>query len=169
MDVPLQLFSWPDESGSLHEFLDIRSGLPWDTSALYTSGVVSLLSDEPLVVGDFDLDGELSAADIDRLSERVRHAVFDEKFDLNADARLDEQDREFWIESLAATRPGDVDFDGSVDFADFLRLSRGFGTSHAGWSDGDFDGNGIVEFGDFLSLSGNFGDTRERQRGRSRT
>ena len=48
---------------------------------------------------------------------------------------------------------GDADNSGSVDFADFLALSAGFGSSSATWQSGDFDGNRVVEFADFLILS----------------
>jgi|GEM_PF-4737294 len=57
-------------------------------------------------------------------------------------------------------QPGDVDGNGSVDFADFLVLSDNFGQEvDKAWADGDFDGNGVVDFTDFLALSVNFGTT----------
>jgi hypothetical protein len=46
---------------------------------------------------------------------------------------------------------GDTNFDGQVEFGDFLTLSDNFGMS-GGWADGDFDGNGQVDFPDFLAL-----------------
>jgi hypothetical protein len=159
IDVPLQLFVWPEALGTTQEFLEIQSGLSWDTSSLYSTGVVSLLSVEPRFLGDFNLDGNLTATDIDRLSQVVRNNLFDAKFDLNLDAIVDQEDRQFWIESLARTQSGDVDLDGVVGFTDFLALSRRFGDSHLGWSDGDLDGDGTVEFPDFLILANNFGKT----------
>ena len=53
---------------------------------------------------------------------------------------------------------GDTDFNGAVDFADFLSLSSGFG-GEGTWEQGDFDCSGDVAFADFLALSGNFGTT----------
>ena len=54
---------------------------------------------------------------------------------------------------------GDLNSDGTVDFADFLVMSENFG--HSGdASVGDIDGNGQVGFEDFLQLSMNFGNTR---------
>ena len=58
-----------------------------------------------------------------------------------------------WYESRLI---GDVDDDGKVAFADFLRLANNFGRLDAVWEDGDFDGNGSVDFSDFLMLSNNF-------------
>lgn len=55
--------------------------------------------------------------------------------------------------------PGDINTDGSVDFADFLTLSSNFGKSNAVAADGDIDGDGTVGFADFLALSANFGDS----------
>ena len=52
---------------------------------------------------------------------------------------------------------GDLDANGSVEFADFLMLSANFGNSVADHTFGDIDCNGRVEFADFLVLSANFG------------
>ena len=54
--------------------------------------------------------------------------------------------------------PGDADFDGKVQFSDFLALSRNF-DQPGDWWEGDFDGSGMVEFADFLLLSRNFGQS----------
>lgn len=53
---------------------------------------------------------------------------------------------------------GDLDGNGTVEFADFLTLSANFGNAGT-HSDGDIDCNGTVEFADFLTLSANFGNT----------
>ena len=55
--------------------------------------------------------------------------------------------------------PGDVDGNGSVDFADFLILSSNFSMTVSEGTLGDLDSDGQVAFGDFLILSGNFGKT----------
>lgn len=59
-------------------------------------------------------------------------------------------------QSQALHLAGDTNFDGQVDFADFLILSGAFGTQGT-WDVGDFDGDGLVGFSDFLLLSANFG------------
>jgi hypothetical protein len=53
---------------------------------------------------------------------------------------------------------GDIDGNGTVEFADFLALSANFGTGSTA-AEGDIDCNGAVEFADFLVLSANFGQT----------
>jgi hypothetical protein len=52
--------------------------------------------------------------------------------------------------------PGDADFDGSVQFPDFVALADSFGQPGA-WSQGDFDCTGDVQFPDFVILADNFG------------
>ena len=54
---------------------------------------------------------------------------------------------------------GDLDLNGQVEFADFLKLADSFGDSTKGgiYANGDLDLNGEIEFADFLQLSGNFG------------
>ena len=54
---------------------------------------------------------------------------------------------------------GDLDGNGTVEFADFLTLSANFGAAAADQTAGDVDCNGTVEFADFLVLSANFGTT----------
>lgn len=54
---------------------------------------------------------------------------------------------------------GDLDGNGTVEFADFLALSANFGNEVADHTAGDIDCNGTVEFADFLALSANFGNT----------
>lgn len=64
------------------------------------------------------------------------------------------------LEALESCNPesgGDLDSNGSVEFADFLILSANFGTSVADHTQGDIDCNGGVEFADFLVMSANFG------------
>ena len=54
---------------------------------------------------------------------------------------------------------GDLDGNGTVEFADFLTLSANFGTDVDSHTLGDIDCSGSVDFADFLALSANFGST----------
>jgi hypothetical protein len=65
-----------------------------------------------------------------------------------------------WItERLEEDRlPGDTNFDGRVDVADYLALKRGAHTSDpVAWESGDFNGNGSVDYYDAHALTTNFG------------
>jgi hypothetical protein len=54
---------------------------------------------------------------------------------------------------------GDVNGNGTVDFADFLILSANFGNAATDHTTGDVDCGGEVDFSDFLIVSANFGST----------
>jgi hypothetical protein len=111
-----------------------------------------------LIVGDFDADGLVSAADIDFLAAAVRAGDNEPKFDLTGDGLVDQTDHTYWVEQARETRLGDADLNGAVEFADFTALAEHFGQS-GGWADGDFDGDGFVSFADFVLLIDNFGKT----------
>ena len=106
------------------------------------------------LLGDFNNNGLLDAADIDLLSDGV--GGLDVVLDLNSDGIVSDLDRSVWVEDLSGTFFGDADLNQSVNFSDFLALSQSYG-SEAGWADGDFDGSGDVGFSDFLLLAANFG------------
>ena len=63
------------------------------------------------------------------------------------------------IDDLRAMRlPGDANFDGAVNLADFNALAANFGAqSGATWQQGDFNFNGAVNLEDFNLLAANFG------------
>lgn len=104
----------------------------------------------------------MEIGDIDALAEQIQGEGLAE-FDLNSDGVVDSLDQQTLVEDYLGTLLGDADLDGSVQFADFLALSEGFG-QEGGWEQGDFDSNGMVEFQDFLLLSQNFGQpTAESQ------
>ena len=67
---------------------------------------------------------------------------------------------EFFPQLFSGCNPntlGDLDGNGTVNFADFLTLSGNFGKNVASHAQGDIDCDGKVSFADFLALSGNFG------------
>ena len=92
---------------------------------------------------------------MDALSFFIRSGLGDEQYDLNGDGSVDGEDHAAWF-TLTGTIPGDIDFDGAVAFADFLRLSDNFGQP-GNYCQGDLTGDRLVSFADFLLLSANFG------------
>ena len=77
--------------------------------------------------------------------------------DLNGDGDVNSQDVDHWLSEFANTKRGDLDLNGRVDFADFLKLSGSYGLLTARHRDGDLTGDEWVDFDDFLILSANFG------------
>lgn len=104
--------------------------------------------------GDVNRDGKRNGLDVTAI--RTSEGVLEE-FDLNADEVVDERDVQHLVEDIGGTRLGDADFDGRVDFIDFLALANNFGKQDSVWDEGDFDGDGTVGFDDFLMLAQNFG------------
>ena len=47
---------------------------------------------------------------------------------------------------------GDTDFNGRVNFDDYVRIDNGFNNHLTGWMNGDFDGNGQVNFDDYVLI-----------------
>jgi autotransporter-associated beta strand protein len=47
---------------------------------------------------------------------------------------------------------GDTDFNGKVNFDDYVRTDNGFNNHLTGWLNGDFDGNGQVNFDDYVLI-----------------
>jgi hypothetical protein len=47
---------------------------------------------------------------------------------------------------------GDTDFNGKVNFDDYVRTDSGFNNHRTGWTNGDFDGNGQVNFDDYVLI-----------------
>ena len=109
------------------------------------------------LLGDLTGDGVLNVQDANVLCGAIAQADTAQQFDLNDDGLVSSDD----IAQLLSTvdrMPGDFDFDGEVQFTDFLILADHFGQM-ADWSQGDLDCDGEVQFGDFLVLSDQFGKT----------
>jgi hypothetical protein len=47
---------------------------------------------------------------------------------------------------------GDTDFNGKVNFDDYVKTDNGFNNHLSGWLNGDFDGNGVVNFDDYVLI-----------------
>jgi hypothetical protein len=47
---------------------------------------------------------------------------------------------------------GDTDFNGKVNFDDYVRTDNGFNNHLTGWLNGDFNGNGQVNFDDYVLI-----------------
>ena len=108
-------------------------------------------------LGDLDLDGVTNEEDIDAFYAGLRDGEMDDELDFDDDGEVNSGDATTLVVDYLGTNFGDANLDRSIDFADFLALSRNFGQA-GGWADGDFDGDGSIGFQDFLQLSRNFGE-----------
>jgi hypothetical protein len=145
------------ESTYWYQWLDEPAG-NWGVNTL--AGTPKLSYDEfvarnafvPGIPGDFDLDSDVDADDIDLLFNNFGNA----SYDLTADGVTNNLDAFHLIRVILGTEYGDADLDGDVDVDDFNRLALGYGTS-AGWAGGDFTGNDIVDGSDLDTLTQYFG------------
>lgn len=110
----------------------------------------------PSIDADFNDDGLINAADIDKLYAEIRNMTHLAEFDITGDGSVNSSDVAQLVEGVLTTQFGDANLDGSVDDIDFQLLASQFGTK-ASWSGGDFNGDGIVSFGDFVLLTNSFG------------
>lgn len=82
--------------------------------------------------------------------------------DCNGDGVVDQQDLDCAcaaglseVLGVLEVPRGDLDLDGSVQFGDFLILSRNFGTEGS-YAEGDVDCSGDIAFADFVFLANNY-------------
>lgn len=114
------------------------------------------------LIGDINLDGKIDQGDADFLVGGISDTGFNCHLDLNRDGEVSQLDLETLLGN-AGSLLGDTNFDGAVDFIDFLTVADRFGDTADGWREGDFDGDGMIAFSDFLVLSDFFGQSFERQ------
>jgi hypothetical protein len=98
---------------------------------------------------DFNRSGKCDASDIDLLSAEMALGTNKAFFNLDAtDAVVNSADHRAWID-LAGVLPGDANFDGTVDAADFDAWSTHRFLPQVGWAAGDFNGDGVADVSDF--------------------
>ena len=104
--------------------------------------------------GDFDNDGVLTAADIDRLSTAIRDSSTDSAFDLTGDGTVDLADHSRWVTDLKHTWTGDANLDGEFNSGDLIlvfQAARYEVGENAGWSEGDWTADGRFDTSDLIA------------------
>lgn len=108
------------------------------------------------VLGDFNSDGNVDAADIDLMTAELGKAAPNLAFDLNGDSLVDSSDRRSLIVDIQNTYLGDSNLDGEFNSSDFVQVF-GAGEYEDGvagnstWATGDWDGNFEFDSGDFVA------------------
>jgi hypothetical protein len=69
-----------------------------------------------------------------------------------ATANFDGQPTDTTAVLVKYTYYGDTDFNGKVNFDDYVRADAGFNNHRTGWMNGDFDLNGSVNFDDYVLI-----------------
>lgn len=103
--------------------------------------------------GDYNRDFDFDSEDMELICSGIREGNTDYDYDQNG--AIDSDDLDAFLKANGSLM-ADFDFNGLVEFADFLILSASFGKQDAAYGDGDVTCNGAVGFDDFLILSANF-------------
>ncbi|MCA9148972.1 MAG: hypothetical protein KDA92_06735, partial [Planctomycetales bacterium] len=111
----------------------------------YSSDTVTLaFAANPILLGDFNRDGELTTTDIDMLSHVLVMSTGGNQYDVNRDGIVDLDDHAHWVHELKHTWLGDANLDGEFNTADFVSAFSLGGyeqDTYAGWADGDWNGD----------------------------
>ena len=102
--------------------------------------------EEQFLFGDFDLDGQISANDLDLLAVAMNSDEYDAAFDLDRDGQIGIGDRSRWIDTVGGSYFGDSNLDGEFGTADLVQVLQGglyedAVSGNATWETGDWDGN----------------------------
>ena len=125
------------------------------------------MTGEP-IPGDFDLDGDVDADDIDFYSEILgQPASFNPRLDLDNDGTITLADHDFHVNGFVQTDDsigtliGDINLDGSVDVLGdaFILIGNLDTTGPTGYARGDLNADGRINvtLGDAFLLIGNLG------------
>jgi hypothetical protein len=125
-------------------------------------------------LGDFDLDGDIDADDIDALGAAIAASSTDLTFDVDGDGDVDSDDFAFHVQNLVdtaltyevdgewfmtGTQFGDFNLDGEVGILDLGLLGDSYNTT-SGWATGDANGDGTTGILDLGLLGDNYGFDR---------
>ena len=110
----------------------------------------------PQLIGDFDSNQVVDAADIDRLYLEIRQGSSDVDFDLDESGTVDQNDADYLIETVLGTTFGDSNLDGVFDSKDIIDVfSAGEYQDdlslNSSWVTGDWNGDGEFDSNDIIA------------------
>jgi hypothetical protein len=156
---------WQDKfsTGPVPNLADpVTIGVAYSAHAALPIGLHGVTFDNFNVVGsavtpgDFDSDGDIDAADIDRISLAVRNGETGSQFDLDGNGSVNANDRSHLIGTIKKTYLGDSTLDREFNSSDFVAVftigeyEDAVG-GNSGWADGDWTGDGDFNSGDFVA------------------
>ena len=115
-------------------------------------------------LGDFDLDGDIDADDIDALGAAITAGSTDLAFDMDGNGLVEQADFNLHVTTLvdtligegSGTMFGDFNLDGLIDLIDLGTIGEQYGVG-IGWATGDANGDGLVDLIDLGSVGENYG------------
>jgi hypothetical protein len=106
------------------------------------------------VTGDFNGNGVLDAGDVDDLSTQSAGGQNPQRYDLNADQLVNEDDLKVWVKDLYKSWIGDVNLDREFNSSDLVEvLAAGLYEVDAAavYTQGDFNGDGRANSSDLVA------------------
>lgn len=110
----------------------------------------------PAVVGDFNGDSSVDAADIDLLFDEINAGTHGSAYDLTGDGLVNQDDADELIHNILNTEYGDANLDGTIDAGDLSLLAGNWMMCPNTWAMGDFTGSGCVGAADLSLLAANW-------------
>ena len=159
---------------TLNDSIDTGSGASSDVlqSLITASDHLPIFADFQFIskLGDFDLDGDVDADDIDFYSGQLGQSATGEfeQLDLDGDNFVTLADHDLHVESLVETSNeevgtfiGDLNLDGTVDvLEDAFVLVGNLGNTGIGYAGGDLNADQVVDvLGDAFRLVNNLGSS----------
>ena len=134
------------------------------------SMTIRITGDAPGLAGDFDMDDDVDADDIDFYSGNLGMPAMDDlaQLDLNGDNVVTLADHDLHVMTLVqidgvqtGTLIGDINLDGQVNvLGDAFILINSLGTNATGWASGDLNADQTVDvLGDAFLLVNNLGQS----------
>ncbi|MEZ6116733.1 MAG: lamin tail domain-containing protein [Pirellulaceae bacterium] len=107
------------------------------------------------VPGDFNLDGQVNADDINLLCVQLGSATPDMAFDLTGDANVNEADRDYLVRNVLRTDYGDANLDGVFNSSDLILVFQAGQyedavAGNSGWAEGDWNCDGDFNTSDMI-------------------
>ena len=104
--------------------------------------------------GDFDGNGVLDVADVDRLNQEIVTGLHGAEFDLNSDERVDGEDLRIWVKELKHTWIGDANLDSEFNSSDMVQVfvaGKYETVEAASWSEGAWNADAVFDSGDMVA------------------
>ena len=149
----------------IHVFLSVNNELKWPQygdqgydirTGSYRNWILSQIPSQPATItGDFNMNGQTNAADIDDLFAHI--SLSDLWYDMTGDEVVSMPDVDHLIRQALSTQYGDADLNGLVDVGDLGVLAANWSQSGKGWAQGDFNGDDVVDVGDLGILAAYWG------------
>ncbi len=108
-----------------------------------------------VLTGDFNGNGILDAGDLDTLTGQIAANSNDLQFDLDANGRINFDDRRVWVSDIKNTWFGDSNLDGEFNSGDLVAVFQAGEYEdnellNSTWSTGDWNGDGDFTSGDLV-------------------